>query len=93
MNSAAAVHHLQKLIAGYPDDMISMQRELVRRVAVGPDNHGPDEAEKADFSWPNFENWASRVTDYPAPDDRVAGGRRPTWWPCCRAAGRKKSGS
>ena len=77
MNSAAAFTHLQKLITGYRDDMIDLQRELVRRVAVGPDNHGPGEAEKADFLAAELEKLGLTVTDYPAPDDRVAGGRRP----------------
>ena len=93
MNSAAAFTHLQQLIAGYREDMIAMQRELVRRVAVGPDNHGPGEAEKADFLAAELENWAS-----PSPTTRLRmtgwpGDGVPTWWPCCRAAGRKKSGS
>ena len=83
---------LQQLIAGYREDMISLQRELVRRVAVGPDNHGPGEAEKAEFLTAELQKLGLTVTDYPAPDDRVAGGRRPISLPCCRAANRKKSG-
>jgi succinyl-diaminopimelate desuccinylase len=77
MNSTAAFQRLQQLIAGYRDDMIALQRELVRRVAVGPDNHGPGEAEKADFLATELQNLGLSVRHYPAPDDRVAGGRRP----------------
>ncbi len=77
MNSIAAFQRLQQLIAGYREDMIALQRELVRRVAVGPDNHGPGEAEKADFLVVELQKLGLSVTDYPAPDDRVAGGRRP----------------
>jgi succinyl-diaminopimelate desuccinylase len=68
---------LQQLIAGYRQEMIALQRELVRRVAVGPDNHGPGEAEKAAFLTGELEKLGLTVTDYPAPDDRVAGGQRP----------------
>ena len=77
MNSTAAFQRLQQLIAGYREDMIALQRELVRRVAVGPDNHGPGEAEKADFLAVELQKLGLSVRDYPAPDDRVAGGRRP----------------
>ncbi len=77
MNSNAAFTHLQQVIASYREDMIALQRELVRRVAVGPDNHGPGEAEKAEFLTAELQKLGLTVTDYPAPDDRVAGGRRP----------------
>lgn len=77
MNSAAQFPRLQAMIAGYRDEMIAMQRELVRRVAVGPDNHGPGEAEKAAFLTAELEKLGLMVTDYPAPDERVAGGQRP----------------
>ena len=49
MNPTAKFPHLQQLIAGYRNDMIDLQRELVRRLAIGPDNDGPGEAEKAAF--------------------------------------------
>ena len=77
MDNSNTFPRLQQLIASYRQDMITLQRELVRRVAVGPDNHGPGEAEKADFLTAMLENLGLTVTDYPAPDDRVAGGRRP----------------
>ena len=77
MKSTARFPRLQQLIAGYRKDMIALQRELVRRVAVGPDNHGPGEAEKAAFLAVELEKLGLTVTDYPAPDDRVAGGQRP----------------
>jgi succinyl-diaminopimelate desuccinylase len=77
MNSTARFSHLQQLIGGYRKDMIALQRELVRRIAVGPDNHGPGEAEKAAFLAVELKKLGLTVTDYPAPDDRVAGGQRP----------------
>ena len=74
MKSAEAFTRLQQRITGYREDMIAMQRELVRRVAVGPDNHGPGEAEKAVYLVKELRHLGLTVTDYPALDDRVAGG-------------------
>lgn len=71
-------------IDGYRQDMIDLQRELVARVAVGPDQGGPGEGEKAAFLENLLKSWGLRVDNYPAPDDRVAGGARPNlvaWLP------------
>lgn len=73
---------IKEIIAGYRQDMIAMQRELVRRVAVGPDNRGPTakvpgEAPKADYLARELRRLGLTVTDYPAPDERVEGGHRP----------------
>lgn len=64
-------------IAGYREEMIDFQRELVRRVAVGPDYGGPGEGEKAAFLTAALTRLGLQVKNYPAPDDRVAGGSRP----------------
>ncbi len=58
-------------------DMIDLQRELVRRVAVGPDYDGPGEGEKAAFLTALLTGWGLKVDNFPAPDERVAGGLRP----------------
>jgi len=66
------------------EEMINLQRELVSRVAVGPDNEGPGEGEKAAFLENLLTGWGLRVDNYPAPDPRVAGGGRPNlvaWLP------------
>jgi succinyl-diaminopimelate desuccinylase len=71
-------------IDGYRQAMIELQRELVARVAVGPDQGGPGEAEKAAFLTDLLKGWKLRVDNFPAPDDRVAGGERPNlvaWLP------------
>ncbi|MGQ9920688.1 MAG: M20 family metallo-hydrolase [Desulfobacca sp.] len=68
---------LKEIIAGYRQAMIELQRELVCRNAVGPDNHGPGEAEKAVYLAEELRRLGLMVTDYPAPDERVAGGQRP----------------
>ncbi len=61
----------------YREEMISLQRELVSRVAVGPDQGGPGEAEKAGFLRGLLTGWGLKVDNYPAPDPRVSGGERP----------------
>jgi succinyl-diaminopimelate desuccinylase len=61
----------------YREEMVSLQRELVSRVAVGPDQGGPGEGEKALFLKDLLTGWGLTVDDYPAPDPRVAGGERP----------------
>jgi succinyl-diaminopimelate desuccinylase len=59
----------------YREEMINLQRELVSRVAVGPNQGGPGEGEKAAYLQNLLESWGLKVENYPAPDDRVAGGR------------------
>lgn len=68
----------------YREEMINLQRELVSRVAVGPDQGGPGEGEKAAYLESLLTGWGLRVDNYPAPDPRVAGGGRPNlvaWLP------------
>ncbi len=64
-------------LADYQQEMIGLQRELVSRVAVGPEAGGPGEGEKAAFLADLLKSWGLTVDHYPAPDDRVAGGQRP----------------
>ncbi len=61
----------------YQQQMIDLQRELVARNAVGPDHGGPGEVEKAAFLTDLLRNWGLKVDNFPAPDERVAGGQRP----------------
>ncbi len=68
---------LSARLGTYRGEMISLQRELVRRVAVGPDQGGPGEGEKAAFLAELLKGWGLKVDNYPAPDARVAGGARP----------------
>ncbi len=68
----------------YRDYMVDLQRELVGRVAVGPDHGGPGEAEKAAFLVDLLQGWGLKVDNFPAPDERVTGGERPNlvaWLP------------
>lgn len=58
-------------------EMVELQRELVRRVAVGPDAGGPGEGEKAAFLAELLARLGLEVRQFPAPDPRVPGGVRP----------------
>src|SRR4030042_439944 len=71
-------------LATMRQEMMDLQRELVARVAVGPDQGGPGEGAKAAFLTDLLKSWGLKVDNYPAPDARVAGGERPNlvaWLP------------
>jgi succinyl-diaminopimelate desuccinylase len=70
--------HLDQQIRDTRQAMIKMQKKLTSFAAVGPDNDGPGEMEKAMWlkDW-LMENDFPEVHEYHAPDDRVAGGLRP----------------
>jgi succinyl-diaminopimelate desuccinylase len=61
----------------YRQDMIDLQRELVCRNAVGPENGGPGEGAKAAYLKELLESWGLEVDNYPAPDVQVPEGERP----------------
>ncbi len=61
----------------YQKYVIELQRQLVSRVALGPEVGGTGERDKAAFLTDLFHSWGLKVDDYPAPDDRVPGGQRP----------------
>jgi succinyl-diaminopimelate desuccinylase len=65
-------------------EMVDLQRELVSRNAVGPEEGGPGEGEKAAFLHNLLRSWGLEVQNYPAPDPLAAGGQRPNlvaWLP------------
>jgi succinyl-diaminopimelate desuccinylase len=61
----------------YQEYVIELQRQLVSRVALGPEVGGTGEADKAAFLTDLLHSWGLKVDNYPAPDDRVPGGERP----------------
>jgi len=64
-------------IDGYRDHVISLQRELCSRPALGPESGGDGEVEKAAFLKTYLERLGLQVDQYDSPDDRVACGYRP----------------
>ncbi|MFO7769055.1 MAG: M20 family metallo-hydrolase [bacterium] len=67
-------------LEGTADEMVEMQRQLCARPAVGPDNDGPGEMEKARWLAGRMEAWGFPGPRYiPAPDPRAEGGERPNY--------------
>ncbi|MCK4550304.1 MAG: M20/M25/M40 family metallo-hydrolase, partial [Candidatus Krumholzibacteria bacterium] len=66
-------------IDGYTAGMIDLQTKLTAIPALGPENDGVGEKEKADFleKWMADEIGFDSVDHYDAPDDRVPAGIRP----------------
>jgi succinyl-diaminopimelate desuccinylase len=77
MNRDDAFRRLSERLDTYGPPMIDLQRELVRRNAVGPENGGPGEAAKAVFLKNLLEGWGLKVDNFPAPDSLVAESERP----------------
>ena len=74
----ARLHQVFEKIEGSREDIITLQRELTARVALGPDNGGMGEHEKAEYLKdklmalkPDF------FEEIKAPDDRARDGYRP----------------
>jgi succinyl-diaminopimelate desuccinylase len=76
------VQDVFRKLGEYQEEIIALQRELVSRVAVGPDQGGPGEGEKAAYLQNLLTSWGLQVENYPAPDPRVAGGERPNLVAC-----------
>ncbi len=66
-------------IDGYKAGMVDLQSKLTAIPALGPENDGVGEKEKADFleKWMADEIGFDSVEHYDAPDDRVPAGIRP----------------
>jgi len=73
-----AVEKILELIDGYRDDIIQLQKELTKRVALGPDNGGSGEHDKAKYLKEKLEGLEpDELEEIRAPDERVAQGYRP----------------
>lgn len=67
-----------RVIDGYRDEVIRLQRELTSQVALGPDNGGTGEHEKAAFLQGELEGLSPDAVELiRAPDERAAQGYRP----------------
>jgi succinyl-diaminopimelate desuccinylase len=77
MTKAEKFRLVSERLDTYPGRVIELQRQLVSRVALGPEVGGTGEADKAAFLAEVLKSWGLEVADYPAPDDRVPGGTRP----------------
>ncbi|MBN1626857.1 MAG: M20 family metallo-hydrolase [Deltaproteobacteria bacterium] len=65
-------------IDGYRDEIISLQKELTARVALGPDNGGTGEHDKAAFLKESLKKLSPDILEeINAPDERARYGYRP----------------
>jgi succinyl-diaminopimelate desuccinylase len=77
MTKAERFRLVSERLDTYQEQVIELQRQLVSRVALGPEVGGVGEADKAAFLAEVLKSWGLEVRNYPAPDDRVPGGSRP----------------
>ncbi len=77
MTKAERFRLISRRLDTYTEQVIELQRQLVSRVALGPEVDGAGEADKALFLTELLQSWGLEVHNYPAPDDRVPAGFRP----------------
>jgi succinyl-diaminopimelate desuccinylase len=69
---------IYKIIDGYRDEVIQLQRDLTARVALGPLNGGDGEHEKVDFIRQLLRNMKpAMIQEIHAPDKKARDGYRP----------------
>ena len=72
------MHQLYNAIDGMRDYIVSIQSELVSIPALGPDNEGVGEQEKADYLKKHLKELGVKdIREFKAPDDRIPCGYRP----------------
>jgi len=71
-------NRLDKRISGYQQDVIDMQKAFTGIQAIGPENNGQGEAEKAECIKKYLNNYGvHELIEVHAPDQRVSSGYRP----------------
>ena len=67
-----------KTIEGYRDKIIELQADLTSKVALGPENGGTGEHDKAEYLKPKLEELGpDLMEEIKAPDERARDGYRP----------------
>jgi succinyl-diaminopimelate desuccinylase len=82
MTKAEIFRLVSERLDTYQEQVIDLQRQLVSRVALGPEVGGAGEGDKAAFLTDLLQSWGLTVDNYPAPDDRVPTGSRPNLVAC-----------
>lgn len=72
-----ALQSVVKTIDGYRDEIVKLETELTKLVALSPDSGGEGEKEKAEFLEKYLVDLGFDVARYDSPDDRVPCGYRP----------------
>ncbi|RUM34376.1 MAG: diaminopimelate aminotransferase [Archaeoglobus sp.] len=71
---------LEKLcskVESFREEMVKTLCDLIKIKAIGPDNGGEGELDRAEYIHGIFENWGFKVERYDSKDDRAKGGVRP----------------
>ncbi len=78
MTDKQAMSRLAGLIAGWREEVITLQRDLVAIPALAPENGGDGERRKADYMRGRLERLGlDELHEFNAPDPRVSCGHRP----------------
>lgn len=78
MLTEANFQKVSEYIGRLEPEMIEMQKELVRRPAIGSKSSGEGEKARVDYLRPLLEKWGLEVTEFRAPDKGVSCGYRPS---------------
>ncbi len=68
---------IEKEIDELKDEMVKTLCDLIRIKAIGPDNGGEGELDRAEYIQEKMESWGFKVERYDAKDERAKGGIRP----------------
>ncbi len=71
------INEICRKIESYRDDMVKTLCDLVRIKAIGPENGGVGEIDRAEYIQSVFESWGFDVERYDARDERAKKGVRP----------------
>ncbi len=68
---------IEKEMDELKDEMVKTLCDLIRIKAIGPDNGGEGELDRAEYIQEKMESWGFKVERYDAKDERAKGGIRP----------------
>jgi len=78
MEMDSTIERIYSLIDTYKEEVISIQKELTSKIALGPDNGGQGEHEKTEYVREILKALnPSTMEEIQSPDNRVEGGYRP----------------
>ncbi len=71
------IEEIERGIDELKDEMVKTLCDLIRIKAIGPDNGGEGELDRAEYIQRKMESWGFEVERYDAKDERAKGGIRP----------------
>jgi len=77
MSEEIGINKICKKIESYRDDMVRVLCDFIRIKAIGPENGGVGEIDRAEYIQSVFESWGFDVERYDARDERAKKGVRP----------------